>query len=109
MNGMPALNVAKSVTGSSSQPSPNGMTNRGVMTLGSAAHAGRSSVMTETIDITPTWEAAVSIYVEVLTNSSNSDAVISAREDLLKLARFVDSLNEADQGIDPNQLTLTFD
>ena len=47
----------------------------------------------QTIDVTPTWEAAVQIYVAVL---QNPDAEFSARqgamEELLRLARIVDGL-----------------
>ena len=44
------------------------------------------------IDITPTWETAVSIYMMVLENADASEASKSdARADLIKLARFVDA------------------
>ena len=47
--------------------------------------------MSNTIDITPTWETAVSIYMMVLENADASEASKSdARADLIKLARFVD-------------------
>lgn len=49
----------------------------------------------QTIDVTPTWEAAVRIFVAVL---QNPDAEFSAREgameELLRLARIVDGLIE---------------
>ena len=48
--------------------------------------------MSSTIDITPTWETAVSIYMMVLENVDASEASKSdARADLIKLARFVDA------------------
>lgn len=48
--------------------------------------------MSNTIDITPTWETAVSIYMMVLENADASEASKSdARADLIKLARFVDA------------------
>ena len=47
---------------------------------------------TQTIDITPTWESAVSIYMMVLENPEASEASKSdARADIIKLARFVDA------------------
>jgi hypothetical protein len=51
--------------------------------------------MSQTIDLTPTWETAVRIYCQVLQNPEAADAaVINAQEDLLKLARYVDQLQE---------------
>lgn len=51
--------------------------------------------MGETIDITPTWEAAVMIYCRVLQNPEAADsAVIEAQNDLLRLARYVDMMQE---------------
>ena len=48
--------------------------------------------MSNTIDITPTWETAVSIYMMVLETVDASEASKSdARADLIKLARFVDA------------------
>ena len=48
--------------------------------------------MSNTIDITPTWETAVGIYMMVLENPDASEASKSdARADLIKLARFVDA------------------
>ena len=47
-----------------------------------------------TIDLSPTWETAVGIYILVLQNpDAGAGAVQAAREDLLRLARTVDSLN----------------
>ena len=44
------------------------------------------------IDITPTWETAVGIYIMVLENADASEASKSdARADLIKLARFIDA------------------
>jgi hypothetical protein len=46
-----------------------------------------------TIDTTPTWEEAVSIYIEVLRNPDASfNAVTSARMELIRLARMVDKM-----------------
>lgn len=48
--------------------------------------------MSNTIDITPTWETAVGIYMMVLENPDASEASKSdARADLIKLARFIDA------------------
>jgi hypothetical protein len=50
--------------------------------------------MKKTFDLTPTWEAAVNIYIAVLQNPTASfDAVKAAKEDLISLARSVDALN----------------
>lgn len=46
----------------------------------------------QTIDLTPTWEAAVRIYIAVLRNPEASfEGVKAAEEELLRLARAVDS------------------
>lgn len=45
-----------------------------------------------TIDMTPTWEAAVRIYLLVLEEGSEEGRV-TARKDLLRLARAYDALN----------------
>lgn len=45
------------------------------------------------IDLTPTWEAATQIYIEVLRNpKASAEAVRGAKEDLLQLARSVDQM-----------------
>ena len=44
-----------------------------------------------TIDITPTWEAAVRIYMMVLEDGTEEGKVM-ARADLLRLARQYDAL-----------------
>tara|TARA_R100000995_G_scaffold82309_1_gene56044 strand:- start:321 stop:491 length:171 start_codon:yes stop_codon:yes gene_type:complete len=45
------------------------------------------------IDLTPTWEAAAQIYISVLMNPSASDeATASAQEELIRMARIVDRL-----------------
>jgi hypothetical protein len=52
------------------------------------------------IDLTPTWEAAVSIYIEVLQNpDATAGAIIGAKEELMRLARTVDRL-KAEQEAD---------
>jgi hypothetical protein len=49
--------------------------------------------MSQTIDLTPTWETAVWIYCQVLQNPKAADAaVIEAQNELLKLARYVDDI-----------------
>jgi hypothetical protein len=46
----------------------------------------------KTIDITPTWEAAVRIYMAVLRNPEASfEGVRAAEDEILRLARMVDS------------------
>jgi len=46
----------------------------------------------KTIDLTPTWEAAVRIYIAVLRNPEASfEGINAAEEELLRLARAVDS------------------
>ena len=44
-----------------------------------------------TIDITPSWETAVTIYIMVLENGTE-EGKASAREELLRLARNYDAL-----------------
>jgi len=45
------------------------------------------------IDLTPTWEAAVSIYIEVLQNpDATAGAIIGAKEELMRMGRIVDRL-----------------
>ena len=47
----------------------------------------------ETIDLTPNWETAVKIYIEVLQNNNASvEGKQSAKEELLYLARYVDDM-----------------
>lgn len=47
----------------------------------------------ETIDLTPNWETAVKIYIEVLQNEkASAEGKQSAKEELLYLARYVDNL-----------------
>lgn len=49
----------------------------------------------KTIDITPTWEAAVQIYLMVLANPDASfEARRGAQDELLRLGRIVDSIIE---------------
>jgi hypothetical protein len=46
---------------------------------------------TETIDLTPTWEACVRIYCTVLRNpKSSEESVELAEAELLRLAKHVD-------------------
>ena len=49
----------------------------------------------ETIDITPTWESAVKIYIAVLENqNASAEGRRVAREELVFLAKTVDQLNK---------------
>lgn len=49
----------------------------------------------KTVDLTPTWEACVRIYCAVLRNPEASpESIAGAEEELLRLARFVDSRKE---------------
>ena len=51
--------------------------------------------MQETIDITPTWESAVKIFMAVLENKNASyEGKRVAREELVRLAQIVDNQNE---------------
>tara|TARA_Y100000592_G_scaffold42658_1_gene67789 strand:+ start:29 stop:202 length:174 start_codon:yes stop_codon:yes gene_type:complete len=51
--------------------------------------------MQKTIDITPTWEACVKIYMAVLENENASfTGKREARAELLRLAKIVDAQNE---------------
>lgn len=51
--------------------------------------------MQETIDITPTWESAVKIYIAVLENENASfEGKRAAREELVRLAQIVDNQNK---------------
>jgi len=48
-----------------------------------------------TIDMTPTWQSAVKIYMAVLENGKASfEGKKVAREELLRLAKIVDRLKE---------------
>jgi hypothetical protein len=49
------------------------------------------------IDITPTWEAATRIYIEVLEYGSEAGKV-AAREELIRLAQQYDQLVEELKG-----------
>jgi hypothetical protein len=50
--------------------------------------AGKEADALNSIDLTPTWEYAVSIYIEVLQNpDATAGAIIGAKEELLRLAR----------------------
>jgi hypothetical protein len=49
----------------------------------------------QTVDLTPTWEAAVRIYIAVLRNPEASfEGVKAAEEELLRLANIVDSIRK---------------
>jgi hypothetical protein len=49
----------------------------------------------ETIDITPSWESAVRIYISVLENDNASyEGKKIAREDIIFLAKTIDQLNK---------------
>lgn len=52
--------------------------------------------MSNTIDITPSWETAASIYCMVLENpDADASAKEDARADLIRLGQFVDRLQGA--------------
>tara|TARA_A200000159_G_scaffold95897_1_gene89006 strand:+ start:294 stop:467 length:174 start_codon:yes stop_codon:yes gene_type:complete len=54
--------------------------------------------MTETIDMTPTWEACVRIYTAVLENENASfTGKREARAELLRLAKIVDNQNKKEK------------
>jgi len=49
----------------------------------------------ETIDITPSWESAVRMYISVLENDNASyEGKKIAREDIIFLAKTIDQLNK---------------
>jgi hypothetical protein len=49
----------------------------------------------KTIDISPSWESAVRIYITVLENDNASDEGKQiAREDIIFLAKSIDQLNK---------------
>ena len=51
--------------------------------------------MMKTIDITPTWESAVKIYIAVLENDkASAESRKNAREDLIFLGKTIDQLNK---------------
>ena len=50
----------------------------------------------ETIDLTPTWETAVRIYMAVLRNpGADADAVDNAEKEILRVARIADAFHDA--------------
>ena len=50
--------------------------------------------MNKTIDMTPTWESAVKIYIAVLENDkASAESRKNAREDLIFLGKTIDQLN----------------
>ncbi|MAE55578.1 MAG: hypothetical protein CMK23_06245 [Porticoccaceae bacterium] len=49
----------------------------------------------ETIDIAPSWESAVKIYISVLENdNASAEGKKIAREDIIFLAKTIDQLNK---------------
>lgn len=49
----------------------------------------------ETIDIAPSWESAVRIYLQVLENdNASAEGKQIAREDIIFLAKSIDQLNK---------------
>ena len=51
--------------------------------------------MDTNVELRPTWEFAVKIYIEVLENANASDeGKQAAREELIKLAQLVDRQNK---------------
>lgn len=58
-----------------------------------------TQVDNKTVDLTPTWRTAVTIYAEVLKNpKAGIEAQESATEELLRLAGIVDDMNKRDEG-----------
>lgn len=52
----------------------------------------------KTIDMTPTWESAVKIYIAVLENeNASAEGKQVAREELVFLAKTVDELTKVNQ------------
>tara|TARA_R110001592_G_scaffold32260_11_gene113196 strand:- start:1467 stop:1649 length:183 start_codon:yes stop_codon:yes gene_type:complete len=50
----------------------------------------------KTIDMTPTWESAVKIYMAVLENkNASAEGIKIAREEITFLAKTIDQLNKA--------------
>lgn len=59
--------------------------------------------MSNTIDITPSWETAASIYCMVLENpDADASAKEDARADLIRLGQFVDRLNDERKKVENN-------
>jgi len=49
----------------------------------------------ETIDIAPSWESAVRVYLQVLENdNASAEGKQIAREDIIFLAKSIDQLNK---------------
>lgn len=50
----------------------------------------------QTIDLTPTWETAVRIYMAVLRNpEASAEAVEGAKQEILRVARIADAFSQA--------------
>ena len=64
-----------------------------------------------TFDLTPNWETAVAIYVEVLTHGNGGQQDI-ARDELMRLARYADFVDNGDEEYipspDPRQMSIEF-
>lgn len=53
----------------------------------------KAKTTTKTIDLTPSWQAAVQIYTMVLRNpKAGADAVEIATSELMRLAKHVDDM-----------------
>ena len=53
----------------------------------------------QAVNLTPTWEAAVKIYMAVLENEQATfEGKKAAREELVLLAQIVDSMKEGSEG-----------
>ena len=65
----------------------------------------------KTIDMTPTWESAVKIYIAVLENENASfEGKRNAREDLVSLAKTMDQLSKnKDEELTEKELKAVFD
>jgi len=52
----------------------------------------------KTIDMTPTWEASVRVYIAVLRNpGADSEAIAGAENEIMRVARIADAFHNAIQ------------
>ena len=47
----------------------------------------------ETLELKMTWEAAVNVIVELLTNDPDPETILTCRKELIRLARAQDARN----------------
>ncbi len=48
----------------------------------------------KTIDLTPTWETAARIYIEVLENGETEEGKQAARDEIMRMAKLLDDLRK---------------